>query len=150
MPRQRPRSNRYQEIFNERSVAPELLDSFASQDNLFKQLNPFDYNEEIMDLEEQLKKEFWRVIKENLTPKQQKVVEMLSRGYTQMEVAKELNVNQSSICKSLLGNQNKSEGDVKVYGGIKRKLAKVVEKDEKIKSILNRIAELRDDTWIKE
>ena len=150
--RRTPRSSQYQNLYNELFVAPDLLDSFSNQDNIFKRLSPHQYNETILELEEQLRKEFWRVIKENLTDKQQKVVSMLANGATQTECAKELNINQSSICKSLLGNSeyNKDTGEIKIYGGIKSKLRKVVEKDEKIKFILEQISELRDDTWIKE
>lgn len=146
-----PRSQFYQNLYNELSVAPELLDSFQTGDNIFRRLNPHSYNEAIMDLEEQLRIEFWRLIEENLTDKQQKVVKLLSSGATQMDVAKIMGCNQSSIAKSISGNTEYSEkGTIKVYGGIKRKLKAALDKDSKIKEILDRIADLRDDTWVKE
>jgi len=42
------------------------------------------------------------------------------------------------------------DGSIKIYGGIERKLRKIADKDPKIKSLLEKIAELREDVWIKE
>lgn len=149
--RRSPRSQRYQDRFAECSVPIDLLDSFSSQDNLYKKLSPFAYNEAILDLEEQLRQEFWRLIKENLTDKQQKLVKLIAEGLTQQEVAKVLGINQSSASKNLTGSKEyMQDGTTKTYGGIKKKLKEAVEKDEKVLSILQQIADLRDDTWIKE
>jgi DNA-binding CsgD family transcriptional regulator len=149
--RRNPRSSAYQFLLNEISVAPDLLDSFSSQDNLYKRLSPFEYSETILDLEEQLRKEFWRIIEENLNEKQQKLVKLIAQGLTQQEVAKILGINQSSASKNLTGSKEVlPDGTVKMYGGISRKLRAAMEKDQAIKDLLAKISDLRDDTWIKE
>ncbi len=57
-----------------------------------------------------------------------------------------LNVNQSSITKSLNGNVDYKNGK-KIYGGARKKIRKIIENDEKIKEILNRMREVRDEKW---
>ena len=63
-----------------------------------------------------------------------------------MEIAKILNVNQSSITKSLNGNVDYKNGK-KVYGGATKKIKKIIESDDKIKDILSRMNELRSEKW---
>jgi len=63
-----------------------------------------------------------------------------------MEIAKMLDVNQSSITKSLNGNVDYKNGK-KIYGGAKKKLNKIIQNDIKIKDILKRIQELRDEEY---
>lgn len=141
------RSDRYQHIIVERIVPNEMLESFSNEEGVFKRLNPFSYNDEIADLEDQLKKEFWRIVDTLLTPRQREVIRLYADGYTQMEIAKMLNVNQSSITKSLNGNVDYKNGK-KIYGGARKKIRKIIENDERIKDILRRISELRDENWL--
>ena len=142
------RSDSYQPILLEISYPDELLDIFSDHDSIYKKLNPFAYNDEIAELEEQLKIELWRIIEDNLTERQQDVVKMTAAGDTQIEIAKKLGVNQSSIVKCLSGNSNYAEKDSKgrptVYGGVKLKLQKIVKEDEKVNAILQKIADIRD------
>jgi predicted transcriptional regulator len=63
-----------------------------------------------------------------------------------MEIAKMLNVNQSSITKSLNGNVDYKNGK-RIYGGAKKKLNKITEKDDKIKEILAKMAEIRSEKY---
>jgi DNA-binding CsgD family transcriptional regulator len=154
MNKRQVRSSGYQWIIVETVYPTEMLEAFSNQDSIYKRLNPFDYNDEVMQLEEQLKKEFWRVVEDLLTPRQKQVIRLCADGYTQQEIAKTLNVNQSSITKSLNGNKcydiNKLDNGKKgntVYGGCKKKLRKIIEQDEKIQVILKKIAELRDEEW---
>lgn len=89
------RSDQYQHHFNEISFSNEMLNIFSVDDSLEKKLNPFSYDEEILALEDQLRKEFWRIV-ETLTDRQKEVIKLYAKGLTQMEIAKKLNVNQSS------------------------------------------------------
>ena len=57
-----------------------------------------------------------------------------------------LNVNQSSITKSLNGNVDYKNGK-KIYGGAKKKINKIIQSDEKIMEILRRIADVREEKW---
>ena len=118
------RSNAYQHLFGEISVAMEMLESFNEDASIHKRLNPHAYNEAVAELEEQLRKEFWRLVDDNLTARQKQVIELISiQKLTQQEAAKILGVNQSSITKSLHGNVDYSKKDKNnkkkkvVYGG---------------------------------
>jgi predicted DNA-binding protein YlxM (UPF0122 family) len=140
----RNRSDKYQYILCETTFSNDMLESFSNDESIYKRLNPFSYNERVLELEDELKKEFWRVADECLTDRQKEVVKLSMENYTQQEIAKKLNVNQSSITKSLNGNVDYKNGK-KVYGGIKLKLIKAVEKDQRVQDILKRISEIRDD-----
>ena len=74
---------------------------------------------------------------------------MAASGKTQMEIAKALGVNQSSITKCINGNvdyKNKdNKGKPTTYGGVRLKLQKIVKEDKKVTEILAKIADLRDN-----
>jgi DNA-binding CsgD family transcriptional regulator len=122
------------------------MEAFCNEDSIYNRLNPFEYNEDLMELEDQLKKEFWRVVDTLLTSRQREVIRLYADGYTQMEIAKMLDVNQSSITKSLNGNVDYKNGK-KVYGGARKKIRKIIESDEKIKSLLKQMNEIRESKW---
>ncbi len=144
--RRKSRSDHYQYLILESSYSNEMLDVFCNEDSISGRLNPFAYSEELIDLEEELKVEFWRVVDTLLTDRQKQVIRLYAEGYTQMEIAKILGVNQSSITKSLHGNTDYSKGR-KIYGGAKKKIRKIIEDDEAIKDILKRIQEVREAKW---
>lgn len=144
--RRKNRSDLYQNLFCEVLFANEMLEIFSNDDSIKRKLNPFDYDEEIMDLEDQLKKEFWRIVETMLTPRQRDVIRLYAEGYTQMEIAKKLNVNQSSITKSLNGNVD-YKNSKRAYGGSLKKMNKIIEQDTKIQEILTRIRELKEEQW---
>jgi len=146
MEKKNTRSFSYQAIFHELSCSNEMLQSFSNEESLHKRLNPFAYNEEVLELEDQLKIEFWRIVNTLLTSRQKEVIRLYADGYTQMEIAKMLDVNQSSITKSINGNVDYKNGK-KSYGGIRRKVKKIVETDPKVKEILAKIQELRDEDY---
>lgn len=142
------RSSKYQNLFLEASYSNDMMEAFSNEDSIQGRLNPWNYNEELMDLEDQLKVEFWRIVDTLLTPRQKEVLTLTAEGYTQMEIAKRLGVNQSSIVKSLSGNSSyRNNNDKKVYGGARKKIRKIIEDDEAVKSILNRMAEIREEQW---
>lgn len=140
------RSDVYQYLICELVYSNEMMEVFSNEDSMHKRLNPFDYNEEVLLLEDQLKEEFWRIVNTKLTSRQCDVVTLYAQGKTQMEIAKLLNVNQSSITKSLHGNVDYKNGK-KVYGGCKKKIQKIIKEDKKIQEILQKISELRDNTY---
>jgi predicted transcriptional regulator len=146
MEKRKNRSDHYQYILLETVCSNDMMEAFSNNDSISARLNPFQYNEDLLELEDQLKKEFWRVINTLLTPRQKEVIKLYSDGYTQMEIAKMLNVNQSSITKSLNGNVDYKNGK-RIYGGAKKKIKKIIENDEKIKEILNKMSELREERW---
>ena len=140
------RSDKYQWVLLETVCSNEMMETFCNEDSIYNRLNPFEYNENLIELEEQLKKEFWRVVDTLLTPRQREVIRLYADGYTQMEIAKMLNVNQSSITKSLNGNVDYKNGK-KVYGGAKKKINKIIQSDEKIMEILRKMSEVRSEKW---
>lgn len=142
------RAQKYQWSIVETVCPTEMLEAFSNEESVYKRLNPFDYNDEISQLEEQLKKEFWRVVDASLTERQKQVLRLYADGYTQMEIAKILNVNQSSVTKSINGNVDYKKDHKVSYGGSRRKLRKIIENDEKIKEILRKMADLRGESWI--
>jgi DNA-binding CsgD family transcriptional regulator len=95
------KSDRYQNFFAESAHSHDMMEAFSNTDSMYSRLNPWNYNEELVNLEEQLKVEFWRVVDTLLTDRQKEVIRLYSQGKTQMEIAKILKVNQSSITKSL-------------------------------------------------
>jgi DNA-binding CsgD family transcriptional regulator len=117
-----------------------MMAEFSEAQGLVENYNPED-REQLLVLREQLKGEFWRLAKENLTGRQFQVIELLSKGYTQIEIAKQLNVNQSSITKSVNGNCDYRNGR-KIYGGAKKKLRRLADRDPKIQDIITQIAEI--------
>jgi predicted transcriptional regulator len=140
------RSDKYQFLLLETVCSNDMMEAFCNEDSISARLNPFEYNENLIELEDQLKKEFWRVVDTLLTPRQREVIHLYADGYTQMEIAKMLNVNQSSITKSLNGNVDYKNGKV-IYGGAKKKIRKIIELDSKIKDILVKISQVRDEKW---
>jgi len=146
MDRRKNRSDKYQWVLIETVCSNDMMESFCNEDGIYNRLNPFGYNEDILELEDQLKKEFWRIVDTLLTPRQRQVIRLYADGYTQMEIAKILNVNQSSITKSLNGNVDYKNGK-KVYGGARKKIRKIIDNDERIKEILKQMQDLREEQW---
>lgn len=140
------RSDKYQYVLLETVCSNEMMETFCNDDSISNRLNPYQYSEELLDLEDELKVEFWRIVDTLLTPRQRQVIRLCADGYTQMEIAKMLNVNQSSITKSLNGNVDYKKSKVS-YGGSSKKISKIVENDEKIKDILARMRAVREEKW---
>jgi DNA-binding CsgD family transcriptional regulator len=146
MERRKNRSDSYQYVILESVCSNDMMESFCNEESIYNRLNPFCYNEDLIDLEILLKQEFWRIVDTLLTPRQREIVRLYSDGYTQMEIAKMLKVNQSSITKSLNGNVDYTNGK-RIYGGVKKKINKIIENDEKIKEILAKMTALRYEKW---
>lgn len=134
------RSNGYQHLFAEQPYSNEMMAEFSEAQGLVENYNPED-RERLLVLRDELKAEYWRLARENLTKRQLQVIELLAQGFTQIEIAKQLNVNQSSITKSVNGNCD-YKNHKKVYGGAKRKLRKLSDKDPKIQEIILQISDI--------
>jgi len=134
------RSNGYQFLFAEQPYSNEMMAEFSEAQGLTENYDPED-RERLLDLREELHLEFWRLAKDSLTSRQLEVIQLLAQGYTQIEIAKQLNVNQSSITKSVNGNCDYRNGK-KIYGGAKKKLRRLADKDPDIQAIFAQIAEI--------
>ena len=111
MDRTKNRSDKYQHLLLESQHSPEMMSEFSNDDSIYSRLNPFGYNEEILELKDRLRAAFWRIVETQLTKRQREVIQLYAEGYTQIEIAKKLNVNQSSITKSINGNCDYRNGE---------------------------------------
>ena len=134
------RSNGYQYIYTEQSFSNEMMAEFSESQGLNENLKPED-KEALLDLHVAQAECFWRLVDTELTERQAQVIRLLAQGYTQIEIAKQLKVNQSSITKSVNGNCDYRNGR-KVYGGAKKKLRKLAKADPEIIEIMRKIAEI--------
>jgi len=142
--RSKNRSDKYQWVLVESPCSPEMLTEVADSEGISAQLNPWGYNEELLNLKDSLKVAFWRIVNTQLTARQSEVIHLYAQGFTQTEIAKKLNVNQSSITKSINGNCDYRNGK-KIYGGARKKIQKIAEQDQEIQDIFRRIQELQSD-----
>jgi predicted DNA-binding protein YlxM (UPF0122 family) len=140
MDRKTNRSNKYQNLFAELQYSNDMMSEFAESQGLFENYKPED-REKLMDLRDELKIEFWKLVDTELTARQRQVIKLYAQGYTQIEIAKQLNVNQSSITKSINGNCDYRNGR-KIYGGASKKLKRLAYSNIKIIDILRQIAEI--------
>jgi DNA-binding CsgD family transcriptional regulator len=140
--RSQTRSAHYQGALLETPTEPFKLTEAVDRECL-GQLDPWSYNEEIVDLKDQLRESFWRLVASHLTKRQQEVVKLRCLGLTQTMIAKKLKVNQSSITKSINGNCDYKNGK-RVYGGIIRKIQKLIITDPEVQKIFGKIKELEE------
>lgn len=144
--RTKNRSDRYQYVLVESPCSPEMLAEISDNEGSDVLLSDND-KEKLDELRDELKKEFWRLVDEELTDRQKEVIKLYAQGYTQIEIAEKLNVNQSSITKSMHGNCDYRNGK-KIYGGAHKKLRRLAAKDEKIVAIIKQISDLLDNESI--
>lgn len=142
MARKRNKSDSYQHKIVEISVDPFIIGDFPISNGLGAQLNLAKHSEEFHELKEQLIEEIYRIINENLTPRQAQVMLLRLQGKTQMEIAEQLQIHQTTCHKLISGNLDYKHNR-KRYGGAIKKLKKVCEQDKKIQEILENIRELK-------
>jgi DNA-directed RNA polymerase specialized sigma24 family protein len=135
----RNRSNEYQHLFCEIRKSDEFLSKFTNDQGLFQQ-----NTDQIKTLQDQLSKEYYRLMFENCNDRQMRILSLLSDGYTQMETAKILGLNQSSINKTVKGNTYYGGKKVIKYGGITKRLRRLAKSDTKIQNIIQQIYDLMD------
>lgn len=123
----------------ETPTAPESLTDFSNDEEINS-----DIKEKLFEIDEKLNKAYWRIIDTSLTKRQKEIIKYSAGGLTQMETAKKLNVNQSSITKSIHGNCDYKNGR-KIYGGSEKKLKKAAEKDPEIQELRKHRRELLDN-----
>ena len=133
------RSAKYQYIFNELQVDEVSMLNYFNEDGLHYN---GEYNEIIMDLQEDYNKRLWVLLRENLTENQLICTEALAEGLTQDELAKKLGLNQSSINKTMWGNVVYGDGEPVHYGGVRRKMQAIAKDDEELMRIKLKILDL--------
>ncbi len=141
------RSTQYEYLFHETTCSDEFLAAFSNTDSIGNILNPFNYNEDVLNLQEEIRQEFWKLAKKVCTKKQFMILSYVKEGKTQQEIADILNVNQSSITKSIHGNRTYYEQDQKSYGGTIKKLKKCIDESEVFQELFRKIAELEEEKF---
>jgi len=138
--RSKNRSDRYQSLFAELPYSAEMMAEFAEQEGIISRNDP-ELRERYLEAKDRLRIAFWRLVDEQLTERQREVMKLYCECFTQIEIARKLNVNQSSVTKSINGNCDYRNGK-RIYGGAKKKLRRLAEKDEEIKGILKELMEI--------
>ncbi len=138
------RSDKYQHVLVESPCSPDVLTEFSDARGITGMINMSSYNEKLFDLRDQLRAALWRIIDTSLTDRQRQVIRLYAKGMTQIEIAKRLNVNQSSITKSINGNCDYRNGK-KIYGGAKKKLRRIANSDLEVQELLMKMAEIQDE-----
>lgn len=138
------RSGGYQWVILESPQSPDSITECSDAQGMVGTINDGANGEVIHELQELLKSEYWNLIERELTSRQKEVIKLCAQGKTQVDIAKILNVNQSSVTKSLNGNVDYRHGK-RVYGGAKKKLRRLAQKEPAIQAILKQIADLEDD-----
>ncbi len=139
------RSDSYQWIINEIPVDVDILSTYSNGQGYQGALNPFQYDERYLDLEDKLKARTRELMALHLTERQKAIIDLYYEGLTQSEIAEKLGCNQSSVTKSLNGNRDYSKDSTKVYGGSTKKLKKLFHADPEIKQILEEMRELIEE-----
>ncbi len=135
------RSDRYQYQLMERSVSFEFFDVLScgkgKQDS-----------QEFLELKDLLTLKVIALAERELSERQWQVLSLSLQGMTQVEIAAELGVNQSSITKSLSGNVDYSrtnkDGKNPQFGGSIKKLKLIVSKNQEIQDILQEMEDIND------
>jgi hypothetical protein len=137
------RSGKYQSFYAELPYSNDMMCEFPDQSPLLDDIEDDQQKERYTELKSKLAEAFWRVVEGRLTERQGQVLHLVASGYTQIEIAKILKVNQSSVAKSVHGNCDYKKGK-KSYGGSEKKLRKLCQQDPEIAKILKQISELED------
>lgn len=127
------KSSLYIHKFREVSVDPNEFELYASVGE-----DPY-YHDEIRECKEALIAELLIIMETELTPYQQKILQMKMDGLTQYEIAEQLGITQSAVCKSIRGNI--VYPSKRTEGGIIKKIKKAICKNKKI---LNLLIQLED------
>jgi len=138
------RSNQYQFCLLEQPVSPFTINDLSIAQGMNYRMMPFDYNENLINLREKLKKRMWEIIDLGLTERQKEVIKLWAQGKTQNEIAKLLGINQTSVHKVIKGNIDYATSCKKRYGGAFKKIAKLCANDEEIQNILTEIREISE------
>lgn len=132
------RSQKYQHVLLETCWSHDKLDAFEFYHNREQ------HNEQLLEYKQQLIDRLLEILPKQLTERQWTVLQLLLKGYTQIDIAKQLNLNQSSIAHCVNGNMHYYKG--KKYetksGGLYKKIKRIAHEDLVIQRILKEIKEL--------
>ncbi len=143
--RRAARSEAYQYLICEIPFGDDVLNSFDYHQSYQGRLDQAQVSDDILQLQDELIQLVWTVIDTQCTKRQKEVLNLyFVQGMTQTETAKELGINQSSVVKSLWGNADYRGEKVKRYGGIFKKLKKILSINPKALELMEKIKELQN------
>lgn len=140
--KKRNKSDSYQHKIIEITVDPVVFNDLASDTGLGAQVNLAMHSEEFYDLRQQLIEEITNIIDKHLTKRQAEVIKLRLEGKTQIQIAEQLNIHQTTVHKLLSGNIDYSNGR-KRYGGAIKKLQKMCDKNCRVIFLLKRMDDLK-------
>jgi hypothetical protein len=147
-------SQKYQFLFTETITdfyRPEICNIVSNEESLYYRLDPYTYNEDILDLIEQRNIRLWEVAKKTLSVHKFLILKLYCDGYTQKEVAKMVDRSQGAIKHQLGGGmcQSKYKGKICRYRqkGIYEYLKPALEQDKEFQRL---IKEIQDKRRLKE
>lgn len=147
------RSHHYQYIFHELMVEQPFLNSFDNSKSIQGYLNPFEYNEDVLELQEDLIRILLALAEIHLTERQYKIFHMyFIQGLNQLDIADETGLNQSSIHKTINGDLYGPKkfgkvGGMTKYGGIIPKLKKLISNNKRVQEIVLEINNLQQERY---
>ena len=100
--RSRNRSDSYQSALMEIAVSPFILGDLSSAQGMTYRLQPYEENERLLNLRDQLKVRLWQIIDSGLTERQKQVIKLSMEGFTQNEIARKLGI-KSTVFTSTAG-----------------------------------------------
>lgn len=140
--RKKNKSDSYQHKIVEISVDPSILSEFPLAESLGSQLNLSRHSERFDELRENLFQRVLFLISSELTDRQAQVITLRLMGRTQIQIAEELKIHQTTVHKTLMGNIDYANNK-KCYGGAIKKLRKLCNKDIAIRVILEEMESIR-------
>jgi predicted transcriptional regulator len=140
--RKKNKSDSYQHKIVEISVDPSILSEFPLAESLGSQLNLSKHSERFDELRDSLLNRVLFVINCGLTGRQAQVITLRLEGKTQIQIAEELGIHQTTVHKTLMGNIDYANNK-KCYGGAIKKLRKLCNKDVEIQVILEEMESIR-------
>jgi len=130
------RSKKYQHIFAEVPVKDSILDTNVS--NI--ETTPYNLAAKIYEAESALTIYLCKILYNGFSPIQRKTSSLLKNGMTTIEIAKQRNVNVSTVIKCISGQGKKG-------GGLqKRSIALINENASSLQVFINRISNLLPET----
>jgi len=131
------RSDKYQYLICEILLSSEAWNTFGQAQE--KNLPLAEEKREILlDWDAELKVHLMKMIDQCLTERQRDILLMYCSGMTQTEIADKLDINQSSVTKSINGNVDYTNGK-HVYGGLKKKFVKIIKRNFDIRPTMKKI-----------
>lgn len=133
------KSDSYQYKIIEISLEPHKLNNFANESGITQHISDMIFDEEILELRQDLLEEIYNIINNgSLTVHQKRVLTMCLSGATQNEIAEKLGITQSAVHKAMHGNID-YKNNKKRYGGIIKKLQKLSKSNPRINFLLGKI-----------